>query len=120
MNPAQTSGRSPLAAPDTAPPQAPEQPPDPGYRLRMLRRLSGLLTGGLVVLATTVGVAQWLIGSSGGPGPGIADVAGHVAGALAAIGLQVVVDRSRGPRAVLAALAILVVVAVVLWFGWWS
>src|SRR5262245_37418949 len=92
----------------------------PGLGLRALRGFSGLLTGGLVVLAGTLAVAQWLIGSAARPGPGPAAVAGHTAAALAAVALQMVADRSRGARAVTAAGAVLALTAAVLWFGWYA
>ncbi|MGH4026725.1 MAG: hypothetical protein ACRDRV_19305, partial [Pseudonocardiaceae bacterium] len=86
----------------------PEQPPTPTLALRALRGFSGVLAGGLVALAVTVAIAQWLIGSAARPGPGTTVVLGHGAAALAAVILQVVADRSRGARATLAALAVLV------------
>ncbi|MGH3900716.1 MAG: hypothetical protein ACRDTA_21210 [Pseudonocardiaceae bacterium] len=87
---------------------------------RAARGLSGMLAGGLVALAIAVCVAQWLAGTSGRPGPGMAEVAGHVVAALAAVVLQVVADRLRGPSVLLASGSVLVIAAGVLWFGWWS
>lgn len=115
-----TSSTSPFAHPEATTPPPPEQHPPAGLGLRTLRGFSGVLTGGLVALAVTVAVAQWLIGSVDRPGPGPGVVAGHVAAAVVAVGLQLVVDRSRGARATLAALAVLVLTAAVLWFGWYS
>ena len=92
-----------------------------GTVARGARGLSGLLAGGLVVLAIAVCAAQWLAGTSGRPsGPGLPAVVGHVAAALAAVVLQLVADRSRGPRAALASGSVLMIAAGVLWFGWWS
>ncbi|MGH3935193.1 MAG: hypothetical protein ACRDS1_09490 [Pseudonocardiaceae bacterium] len=84
------------------------------------RGLSGLLAGGLVGLAIVVCAAQWLGGTLGRPGPGMAEVVGHVVAALAAVVLQMVADRLRGPSAALASGSVLVVAAGVLWFGWWA
>jgi hypothetical protein len=95
-------------------------PAGPGPALRALRGFTGVLTGGLVALAVAVGVAQWLVASSGRPGLGTAVVAGHVIAALAAVVVQVVADRGRGLRAALACLAVLVIAAATLWFGWWA
>ena len=50
--------------------------------VRAARGLSGTLAGGLVVLALVVCAAQWLAGTSGRPGPGMAEVVGHVVAAL--------------------------------------
>ncbi|HKR50762.1 MAG TPA: hypothetical protein VJT72_14505 [Pseudonocardiaceae bacterium] len=84
------------------------------------RGLSGMLAGGLVVLAIVVCLAQWLADGSGRPGPGMAEVVGHVVAALAAVALQVAADRRRGPFSALASGSVLVIAAGVLWFGWWA
>ncbi len=84
------------------------------------RGLSGVLAGGLVVLAVVVCVALWLSGASGRPGPGTAAVVGHVGAASVAVVLQLVADRSRGPLAVAASGLVLLIAAGVLWFGWWA
>lgn len=84
------------------------------------RGLSGVLSAGLVALALTVSLAQWLAGSAGDPGPGSVVVTGHVLAALAAVVLQLAVDRFRGRIATLAAWSVMVLAAAVLWFGWWA
>lgn len=86
---------------------------------RAARGLSGVLAGGLVGLAMVLCLAQWLASRSGLPGPGTATVVGHLVAALAAVGLQLVAERSRGRPAVLASWSVLVLAAAVLWFGWW-
>ncbi|MGH3982713.1 MAG: hypothetical protein ACREX8_10660 [Gammaproteobacteria bacterium] len=88
--------------------------------VRVLRGLSGTLAGGLVALAVAVCAVQWLAGTSGRPGPGLATVVGHVFAALAAVVLQVVADRLRGPLAALASGSVLMIVTGVLWFSWWA
>lgn len=87
---------------------------------RVSRGLSGVLAGGLVVLAIALCVAQGLAGTSGRPGPGLATVAGHVVAALAAVVLQLAADRSQGCTAALAAWSVLLIAAAVLWFAWWA
>jgi hypothetical protein len=89
-------------------------------RDRVILGLSGVLAGGLVALAITVCVAQWLAGASGYPGPGSVAVAGHVLAALAAVILQVAAERLPGRMATLAAWSVVVLAAAVLWFGWWA
>ena len=79
-----------------------------------------MLAGGLVMLAVLVGLAQWLVSEVNRPGPGTAAVLGYAVAALIAVAAQVVADRCPGPRGSLAAGAILVLVAVVLWYGWYS
>jgi hypothetical protein len=87
---------------------------------RAPRGLSGVLAGGLVALAGAVCVAQWLAGTSGRPGPGMATVVGHVVAALAAVVLQLAAERPLGRSAALASWSVLVITAGVLWFGWWA
>lgn len=116
-----TSDTNPFTTPDHAVLARPaERPRRSGPGLRALRGFSGVLAGGLVALAVTVAVAQWLIGSVDRPGPGFGAVAGHAVAAVAAVGLQLVADGSRGARAALAAVAVLVLAALVLWLGWYS
>ena len=79
-----------------------------------------MLAGGLVALASAVCVAQWLAGTSGRPGPGMATVVGHVVAALAAVVLQLAAERPLGRSAALASWSVLVITAGVLWFGWWA
>jgi hypothetical protein len=87
---------------------------------RAPRGLSGVLAGGLVVLAIAVCLAQWLAGTSGRAGPGLAAVAGHGLAAAAAVALQLAADRRGGRGAALASYSILLLTACVLWFGWWA
>jgi hypothetical protein len=87
---------------------------------RVAHGLSGVLAGGLVVLAIAVCVAQWLAGASGRPGPGLAVVAGHGVAAAVAVALQLAADRCRGRTAALASYTILLLTTCVLWFGWWA
>ena len=88
-------------------------------RGRATVELSGVLAGGLVALAITVCLAQWLAGASGYPGPGSATVVGHVLVGLGAVGLQLAAERFPGRVATLAACSIGVLAAAALWFGWW-
>jgi hypothetical protein len=87
---------------------------------RVPRGLSGVLAGGLIALAMVMCLAQWLAAAAGRPGPGAPAVAGHVVAALAGIMLQLVAERSRGRLAALASWSVLMLSAVVLWFGWWA
>jgi hypothetical protein len=89
-------------------------------RVRATVGLSGVLAGGLVALAVTVCLAQWLALSSGYPGPGSAAVVGHVVAALGAVVLQSVAQRSPGRVATLTAWSMVMLAGAVLWFGWWA
>lgn len=101
----------------------PPSPPAPerrhGLTAHALRMFSGVLAAGTVVLAGGLGALQWLANSRDFPGPGGDVVAGHLSAAVAVVALQCVADRRRGAPGVLAALGVLVVVAPLLWFGWW-
>ncbi len=87
---------------------------------RAARGLSGVLAGGLVALTIVLCLAQWLAATSGVPGPGAAAVVGHLMAAVVAVGLQLAAERSRDRAATLASCSVLLLAAVVLWFGWWA
>jgi hypothetical protein len=86
--------------------------------VRLLCGVSGLLAGGLVVLAAALAVA-WLIAYQRAvPGPSGLSVAGHVACAAVAVLAQRAGDRRSGGFAVAAALVVAFVTAVVLVSQW--
>ncbi|QCQ90326.1 hypothetical protein [Rhodococcus sp. SGAir0479] len=91
-----------------------------GWAVRMLRALSGLATGGVLVLTVVVAVVGYLASSRDFPGPGGESIAAHVAASIIVTGLQVVADRRRGAGAALAALAVFVVSGALLWTQWWN
>lgn len=90
----------------------------PGAPRAWLRGLSGLLAGGLVVLAAVL-VVVWVVADRlGQPGPGAGLLAWHGAGAAAAVLAQRVADRRSGTAATLAALAVVTITVVVLAVQW--
>ncbi|OZD84135.1 hypothetical protein CH273_09345 [Rhodococcus sp. 05-339-2] len=91
-----------------------------GAGLRFLRGLSGIVTGGLVVLALGVAVTQYLGHSRGFPGPGALSVAAHIVAAIVAVIAQRIADHRRGISAVLGALVVFVAAGLVLWTQWWQ
>ncbi|OZE15436.1 hypothetical protein CH249_02545 [Rhodococcus sp. 05-2255-3B1] len=91
-----------------------------GAGLRFLRGLSGIVTGGLVVLALGVAVTQYLGHSRGFPGPGALSVAAHIVAAIVAVIAQRIADHRRGFSAVLGALVVFVAAGLVLWTQWWQ
>lgn len=91
-----------------------------GAGLRFLRGLSGIVTGGLVVLALGVAVTQYLGHSRGFPGPGALSVAAHIVAAIVAVVTQRITDHRRGFSAVLGALVVFVAAGLVLWTQWWQ
>ena len=81
--------------------------------------IARVLAGGLVVLAVVVLLAPVLLG---GPGPGADTVAGHLIGAVLAVGATAVAAHRRtasGP-ALAAAAAVPVILLAVLWSFWWA
>lgn len=83
----------------------------------MVRGVSGVLTGGLVVLALVVVVlASWRSVA----GPSTAMVFIHVAAAAVAVLIQVAGDRRGRSATWLAGAAVLAISAVLLWTQWWA
>ncbi|MEJ3656757.1 hypothetical protein WEH80_27740 [Actinomycetes bacterium KLBMP 9759] len=82
-----------------------------------LRGLSGLLAGGLVLLALVLVAAQ-LLAAAGTDGPGTSMLVWHGIAAVAAVGAQVHADRTPGPRGTVSALAVIGTAAAVLAFLW--
>ncbi|EHR49264.1 hypothetical protein SacmaDRAFT_0971 [Saccharomonospora marina XMU15] len=98
----------------------PERPTSGRARFRWWRALTGSLAAGLALLALAVLAAEVFGWASGGKGPGAPAVAGHAVGAVLALVAQAVADRSRGRTAALAGLAVVALVAAVLWLFWWA
>jgi hypothetical protein len=86
--------------------------------LRLLRGLSGLLAGGLVVLALALAVAWVIAQQRAVAGPSAVGVAGHALAAAMSVLAQRTADRRSGPAAVAAALAVVLVTSVVLVVQW--
>jgi hypothetical protein len=85
---------------------------------RLLRGLSGLLAGGLVVLAVALGVAWYVADQSGSSGPGVQTLVWHAVSAVAAVLAQRYADRHRDMGGVLAACAVIVIAAALLTVEW--
>ncbi|HEY5855365.1 MAG TPA: hypothetical protein VIW24_15280 [Aldersonia sp.] len=85
-----------------------------------MRALSGVVTGGLIVLAAVVIGAAVLGDERGFPGPGAESIGWHLVAVAVAVGAQVYADRHRGMSSVVASLVVLVVAGLLLWTQWWS
>ena len=85
-----------------------------------MRALSGVVTGGLIVLAAVVIGAAVLGDERGFPGPGAESIGWHLAAVAVAVGAQVYADRHRGISSVVASLVVLGLAGVLLWTQWWS
>jgi hypothetical protein len=86
--------------------------------LRLLCGFSGLLAGGLAVLAVVLLVAGIVAQQRAVPGPSTLTIVGHFAAAVAAVLVQRRADRTRGPAAAGAALAVVALTVVVLAAQW--
>lgn len=95
------------------------RPRDP-WVARMLRGLSGVVSGGVVVLTVAVIVAAYLATNRDFPGPGAESIAAHVVVSVLAVGLQIFADRRRAAASVLASGLILALTGLLLWTQWWS
>lgn len=85
-----------------------------------MRAVSGVVTGGLIVLAAVVIGAAVLGDERGYPGPGAESIGWHVTAAVVAVGAQVYADRRRGVSSWLASLVVLAIAGLLLWTQWWS
>ena len=96
----------------TRPHRAPAAP-----RRAWVQAVSGLLAGGLVVLAVAL-AASWVIATRlGVPGPPVPFLVWHGLAAAVALGLQVYGDRRRSPAAALAVVVLSAVVLGALWLA---
>lgn len=86
----------------------------------VVRAISGVLAGGLVVLAAVVVGASVLAAQRGASGPPATMLAAHLLAALVAVLVQVYGDR-RGPAAAVGSgLVVLALTCGLLWTQWWS
>jgi hypothetical protein len=85
--------------------------------VRGLRALSGVLAGGLVVLALAL-VGSWVVATRlGVPGPPVSFLVWHGLAAVAAVALQVRADRARSSAAALGVVVLSAVVLAALWLA---
>ncbi|GAB2929243.1 hypothetical protein GCM10027047_27360 [Rhodococcus aerolatus] len=87
--------------------------------VRLLRGVSGVVAGALVVMAVVVVAAEVVSTQRAVEGPGAATVALHVVAALLAVPAQVHADHRRGAAAVPGALVVVLVAVALLWAAWW-
>lgn len=89
-----------------------------GRPARWLRALSGLLAGGLVVLAVALAVAWFVAMNSGSPGPGPSTLFWHGGSAVVAVLAQRHADRHRDAGGTTAAVAVVGITVAVLAVQW--
>ena len=89
----------------------------PGRR-GLMRRLSGVLVGGVVALALVLLAGWFYAARTGLPGPGTAMLAAHGAVAVAAVGAQVWVDRRADATGTIGAAGLAALVVAWLTVAW--
>ncbi|MFC8380777.1 hypothetical protein [Nocardia sp. NPDC056952] len=88
--------------------------------MTLLRAVSGVVAGGVVVLLCVV-VGAAVIGSRRDfPGPGAESLAWHFVAAVVVVVAQVFADRRRGMSTLFGSAAVLVTAGVLLWTQWWG
>jgi hypothetical protein len=87
-------------------------------RAGWLRGMSGMLAGGLAVVAVALFVIWFVAAGAGVTGPGASTLVWHAAGAVLAVAGQAYADRNPGTRGTLAALGVIAVSAGVLAVQW--
>lgn len=97
-----------------------ENRPRAGLLVRGGRVLSGVVCGAVLVLTVVVGVAGYLAGDRGFPGPGIESLAAHVTAAVVAVVAQVTADRARGALSLAAAVVVIVTASILMFTQWWG
>ncbi|WP_024799953.1 hypothetical protein [Nocardia sp. BMG51109] len=88
--------------------------------MRLLRALSGIVAGGLVVLTAVLVGAEFMGGRRGFPGPGTGMLAWHIGLTVAAVVGQVFSDRRRGFAAFSGSLVVFVAAGYLLVTQWWN
>ncbi|SDN08276.1 hypothetical protein SAMN04489726_4815 [Allokutzneria albata] len=87
---------------------------------RLLSGVAGSLAAGVALLAVAMVVAQVYAGMTGIPGPGIAEVIGHLVVAAVMVVLQQRSDHEPGRVGLAMVFGVYVIAGATLWFWWWS
>jgi len=88
--------------------------------VRVLRGLSGIVAGGMFVLALVVVGTAVIAARRDFPGPGGESVTWHVAACVIGVGAQIFSDRHRGSAAFSGSMVVFIVAGLLLWTQWWS
>ncbi|WP_280263604.1 hypothetical protein [Nocardia wallacei] len=88
--------------------------------MRLLRALSGIVAGGLVVLTAVLIGAEFVGQRRGFPGPGTATLAWHIALSAVAVAAQIFADRRRGFTAFSGSVVVFVAAGYLLVTQWWN
>ncbi|MFE3541947.1 hypothetical protein ACFXK0_03115 [Nocardia sp. NPDC059177] len=88
--------------------------------MTLVRGISGILAGGVVVLLCVVVVAAMVGARRDFPGPGAESLTWHVVAAVVVVGAQLLADRGRGLAALSGSVIVVITTGVLLWTQWWS
>ncbi|MFD3506231.1 hypothetical protein [Nocardia sp. NPDC058666] len=88
--------------------------------MTLVRTVSGVVAGGVVVLLCVVIGAAVVGGSRNFPGPGAESLGWHCVAAVVVIVAQVFADRRRGMSALLGSAVVMITAGVLLWTQWWG
>lgn len=88
--------------------------------MRVLRGLSGIVAGGMFVLALVVVGTAIIAARRDFPGPGSESVTWHIAASVIGVAAQIFSDRHRGLAALSGSLVVFIVAGLLLWTQWWG
>ncbi|BCK53487.1 hypothetical protein [Nocardia wallacei] len=88
--------------------------------MKVLRAVSGVVAGGLVMLTLVLFGAAFMGDRRGFPGPGTEMLAWHIGLALMAVAAQIFADRSRGFVAFFGSVVVFVAAGYLLVTQWWN
>ncbi|MFD3702720.1 hypothetical protein ACFWUP_06190 [Nocardia sp. NPDC058658] len=88
--------------------------------MTLVRTVSGVVAGGVVVLLCVVVGAAVIGARRDFPGPGVESLSWHVVAAAVVVVAQVFADRHRGMSTLFGSATVLVTAGVLLWTQWWG
>ncbi|MFC4125512.1 hypothetical protein [Nocardia rhizosphaerae] len=88
--------------------------------MTLIRGISGIVAGGVVVLLGVVVGAAVIGARRDFPGPGAESLTWHVVAAVTVVAAQVYADRHRGAAAFAGSAIVLGVAGGLLWTQWWG
>ncbi|MFI5501510.1 hypothetical protein ACIA5E_20810 [Nocardia asteroides] len=88
--------------------------------MTLVRALSGVVAGGVVVLLCVVAGAAVMGARRDFPGPGAESLTWHVLAAVVVVAAQLFADRNRGVAALSGSVVVLITTGALLWTQWWG
>ena len=88
--------------------------------MTLVRTVSGVVAGGVVVLLCVVLGAAVLGARRDFPGPGAESLSWHIVAAVVAVAAQVFADRRRGIASLSGSVLVMITAGLLLWTQWWG